>query len=1018
MGNILYNTDQNNDAFANNVGNNAIIASSHSTRTTTYDTPTTINILKALFESENYSFSSFSSTTHPTIVQAVVNNSEKQEKIMPKTFHSDHGLNDFINSFYRNFSNFLITNDISKTEHDGMIKYEIYSIQSFDSLSSVNSDKHSKTIWLPESMIISEAHRVLSTILYSNDSKTIPADLADYVFVYENVMISLENQDKNLYEEILKISFRLNRIILPPYRLLVIHKSRLLLLERKESKALLTNNASMSILQLIVFHLIKSNIDQTKSENESSLKICTAYDIVQNHQHWPVIETSMGIIVPSHLTHPLKYNRLIQIVKQTIENDMLSIESIPTMETCLKLLKSIFNLVNADQSYIEFVLPSLSKMIQIYDYPLLVALPYDRLILSQFSKIRSVDGRWAQGIVSDGKYYSLSNNPYTSMSELKISRGSVIHLRFNYQSDTIINGSVSSDRNNEFRTTESYHSILETLKNKDTPVKYVSSIECDNGTVQLKFPLEAIKKMLSKGKPICSDVIPKNISSIIVSYFTPSSNWINSSVPSGQLEKQMNTLSLTKATAENTSTFSSFTLINQASISSLLPIDKLKCLNCMSEITDDNLECPQCTQVFCRICIESYYNDQTRSHHCPKCCNQIELSAYRKLSIIAKFEKEGICAFECSNCKRIQEKCRLCLNPSCSTLFCMDCYEILCKKQMSTTEKIDLSQGMKCLRCKTSNTYISSAVIYYINRIREYQEAEQVASKSVALFPSTKWKHEKFVPKTGNLEENYNRCTSTIKFNGDHIHFGDNSKDQPLLQINEPPEYTCPESLQLCYWNDDDEIKRWENDKNIRFFSYNQNSVAAYVPHFSEFSINHNRFRENVLLDEAFLDQTYDYDFTTIDDSGKTFQRGPEPYKRPCGWYRKAIKVLGKFENETWLGTDRNAWPVAYHGTRADNAKAILRNGLLAGGSEAVPIVNGAAYGAGIYLSPNHCYSGSTYYAKPSTVNDRCYQIMFQVRVKSSSIRKHSPDVWVCQNSEDIRPYGILMKETQPTARR
>src|SRR5581483_9504008 len=49
------------------------------------------------------------------------------------------------------------------------------------------------------------------------------------------------------------------------------------------------------------------------------------------------------------------------------------------------------------------------------------------------------------------------------------------------------------------------------------------------------------------------------------------------------------------------------------------------------------------------------------------------------------------------------------------------------------------------------------------------------------------------------------------------------------------------------------------------------------------------------------LDPSYDYDFTNINDKGRTFMRGNFEYKRPCGWKRIALKVLDKYENNKWL---------------------------------------------------------------------------------------------------------------------
>ncbi|CAF1613131.1 unnamed protein product [Adineta ricciae] len=166
------------------------------------------------------------------------------------------------------------------------------------------------------------------------------------------------------------------------------------------------------------------------------------------------------------------------------------------------------------------------------------------------------------------------------------------------------------------------------------------------------------------------------------------------------------------------------------------------------------------------------------------------------------------------------------------------------------------------------------------------------------------------------------------------------------------------------------------------------------------------------MLDKALLNIVYDYDFTSENEINKIEYRGPERYFRPRGWYRIAIDVLRKYKDTTWLGIDKNAWPVAYHGTASDNARKILCNGLLAGGSQGIQQLNGEVHGKGIYLSPYSTYSGNERYARPLTMDGKRYQVIFQVRVESSEIIKTTNRlVWVCRNPSAIRPYGILYRE-------
>ena len=58
----------------------------------------------------------------------------------------------------------------------------------------------------------------------------------------------------------------------------------------------------------------------------------------------------------------------------------------------------------------------------------------------------------------------------------------------------------------------------------------------------------------------------------------------------------------------------------------------------------------------------------------------------------------------------------------------------------------------------------------------------------------------------------------------------------------------------------------------------------------------------NYYVNDSLLDPKFDYDFTRQVDDGKKYYRGGYEYQRPYGWKRYAIKVLGRFENDMWLG--------------------------------------------------------------------------------------------------------------------
>ena len=170
--------------------------------------------------------------------------------------------------------------------------------------------------------------------------------------------------------------------------------------------------------------------------------------------------------------------------------------------------------------------------------------------------------------------------------------------------------------------------------------------------------------------------------------------------------------------------------------------------------------------------------------------------------------------------------------------------------------------------------------------------------------------------------------------------------------------------------------------------------------------------KEYHLPDELF-DPQYDYDFTNINDNGQIFKRGGLVYKRPCGWKRYALKVNDKYEDTKWLGetgssNNNSEWAVSYHGTKIYCAEPIAKEGLKPGTNN--------AYGVGVYCTPN--ISTAEEYAETFTspTTKKKYKIVFQNRVKPSSIvkckSKGGPDdYWYVPDGKDIRPYSICIKE-------
>jgi len=169
-------------------------------------------------------------------------------------------------------------------------------------------------------------------------------------------------------------------------------------------------------------------------------------------------------------------------------------------------------------------------------------------------------------------------------------------------------------------------------------------------------------------------------------------------------------------------------------------------------------------------------------------------------------------------------------------------------------------------------------------------------------------------------------------------------------------------------------------------------------------------------LDESLLDRGFDYDFTGTRDDGTKFTRGGYPYYRPYGWRRYALKVLGRYENDTWLGTGRfrvdsspGEWPVSYHGT------GIGRTGNIA--QEGYDLSKGKRfrYGRGVYSTPS--IEVAARYATRFLHKGKNYRVVFQNRVSPDDLKtvnSHATGVgeyWIQPNQDAVRPYGICVQE-------
>ncbi|XP_049578445.1 uncharacterized protein [Syngnathus scovelli] len=183
---------------------------------------------------------------------------------------------------------------------------------------------------------------------------------------------------------------------------------------------------------------------------------------------------------------------------------------------------------------------------------------------------------------------------------------------------------------------------------------------------------------------------------------------------------------------------------------------------------------------------------------------------------------------------------------------------------------------------------------------------------------------------------------------------------------------------------------------------------------------------EGLVIDEdEFFDSRYDFDFSNLKDTC-TFYRGGEVYRRPCGWLRFALKVWDKYpDGNAWLGergyrtttySIPGEWPVSYHGTSKNGARAIIVTNYQPG--------PGQKYGRGVYSTPSLEHAAQYTRTFQSSVTGKNYRVVMQNRVNPAYREKHNggeywllpvPDGLTQEQEQDlvekaIRPYAVLIK--------
>lgn len=159
-------------------------------------------------------------------------------------------------------------------------------------------------------------------------------------------------------------------------------------------------------------------------------------------------------------------------------------------------------------------------------------------------------------------------------------------------------------------------------------------------------------------------------------------------------------------------------------------------------------------------------------------------------------------------------------------------------------------------------------------------------------------------------------------------------------------------------------------------------------------------------------------------------QRHGQTYWKPHGWVKRRLRVD---DYETC-----RTWPIAYHGTSAENAPKILLTNLRKPGQGGATQQHGGAGASAsgtIYVTPSIYYAAHPVYAPLHEVggSSRWFQVVLQCKVRPSrfrvqqgtlgnkywprdlrmdpNFRDHSQMEWLVDDERDVVVIGLMYRE-------